>query len=182
MFIFISFFQFKIVFTFCCRSYLCGGTNTTVSFKPRKLQEVIHRQVISYITHTTILLISNFSVFCCLIYWIYTPTFDVFEHWLCMNEKRYKGNETPPTWACWGCGGARASIYAIPPAQLVYLSAICSRYIRWFIIFLTRCNIWIFSAWYQRRQMKKIYSPLLEGLLALYLGFEWIQVISKFLF
>lgn len=24
--------------------------------------------------------------------------------------------------------------------------------------------------------MKKIYSPLLEGLLALYLGFEWIQV------
>ncbi|XLS70293.1 hypothetical protein HN51_027158 [Arachis hypogaea] len=23
--------------------------------------------------------------------------------------------------------------------------------------------------------MKKIYSPLLEGLLALYLGFEWIQ-------
>ena len=32
-------------------------------------------------------------------------------------------------------------------------------------------------AWYKRRQMKKIYSPLLEGLLALYLGFEWIQVI-----
>lgn len=26
--------------------------------------------------------------------------------------------------------------------------------------------------------MKKIYSPLLEGLLALYLGFEWIQVIG----
>lgn len=24
--------------------------------------------------------------------------------------------------------------------------------------------------------MKKIYSPLLEALLALYLGFEWIQV------
>lgn len=24
--------------------------------------------------------------------------------------------------------------------------------------------------------MKKIYSPLLEGLLALYLGFEWIEV------
>lgn len=24
--------------------------------------------------------------------------------------------------------------------------------------------------------MKKIYSPLLEGILALYLGFEWIQV------
>jgi hypothetical protein len=24
--------------------------------------------------------------------------------------------------------------------------------------------------------MKKIYSPLLESLLALYLGFEWIQV------
>ncbi|XP_078155983.1 uncharacterized protein LOC144551760 [Carex rostrata] len=33
----------------------------------------------------------------------------------------------------------------------------------------------LFTAWYQRRQMKKIYSPLLEGLLALYLGFEWIQ-------
>ncbi|KAF5460308.1 hypothetical protein F2P56_020188 [Juglans regia] len=33
----------------------------------------------------------------------------------------------------------------------------------------------LFSAWYQKRQMKKIYSPLLEGLLALYLGFEWIQ-------
>lgn len=32
------------------------------------------------------------------------------------------------------------------------------------------------AAWYERRQMKKIYSPLLEGLLALYLGFEWIQV------
>ncbi|KAK4746502.1 hypothetical protein SAY87_012814 [Trapa incisa] len=33
----------------------------------------------------------------------------------------------------------------------------------------------IFAAWYERRQMKKIYSPLLEGLLALYHGFEWIQ-------
>ncbi|XP_051119317.1 uncharacterized protein LOC127243374 [Andrographis paniculata] len=33
----------------------------------------------------------------------------------------------------------------------------------------------LFSAWYERRQMKKIYSPLLEALLALYLGFEWIQ-------
>ncbi|KAJ6962954.1 hypothetical protein NC652_001551 [Populus alba x Populus x berolinensis] len=33
----------------------------------------------------------------------------------------------------------------------------------------------LFAAWYERRQMKKIYSPLLEGLLALYLGFEWIQ-------
>lgn len=32
-----------------------------------------------------------------------------------------------------------------------------------------------FAAWYERRQMKKIYSPLLESLLALYLGFEWIQ-------
>ncbi|XP_071705263.1 uncharacterized protein [Rutidosis leptorrhynchoides] len=31
----------------------------------------------------------------------------------------------------------------------------------------------LFAAWYERRQMKKIYSPLLEGLLALYLGFEW---------
>lgn len=29
--------------------------------------------------------------------------------------------------------------------------------------------------------MKKIYSPLLEGLLALYLGFEWIQVTCCFL-
>ncbi|XLV01435.1 hypothetical protein S245_015772, partial [Arachis hypogaea] len=28
--------------------------------------------------------------------------------------------------------------------------------------------------WYEKRQMKKIYYPL-EGLLALYLGFEWIQ-------
>ena len=34
----------------------------------------------------------------------------------------------------------------------------------------------VHAAWYERRQMKKIYSPLLEGLLALYLGFEWIQV------
>lgn len=33
----------------------------------------------------------------------------------------------------------------------------------------------LFAAWYERRQMKKIYSPLLEGILALYLGFEWIQ-------
>ncbi|XP_047324220.1 uncharacterized protein LOC124927789 [Impatiens glandulifera] len=33
----------------------------------------------------------------------------------------------------------------------------------------------LFAAWYERRQMKKIYSPLLEGLLSLYLGFEWIQ-------
>ncbi|KAL0296300.1 UNVERIFIED_CONTAM: hypothetical protein Sradi_6682100 [Sesamum radiatum] len=33
----------------------------------------------------------------------------------------------------------------------------------------------LFTAWYERRQMKKIYSPLLEALLALYLGFEWIQ-------
>ncbi|XP_042507202.1 uncharacterized protein LOC122083457 [Macadamia integrifolia] len=33
----------------------------------------------------------------------------------------------------------------------------------------------LFAAWYERRQLKKIYSPLLEGLLALYLGFEWIQ-------
>ena len=35
----------------------------------------------------------------------------------------------------------------------------------------------LFAAWYERRQMKKIYSPLLEGLLGLYLGFEWIQVL-----
>ncbi|PIN04865.1 hypothetical protein CDL12_22598 [Handroanthus impetiginosus] len=33
----------------------------------------------------------------------------------------------------------------------------------------------LFAAWYEKRQMKKIYSPLLESLLALYLGFEWIQ-------
>lgn len=33
----------------------------------------------------------------------------------------------------------------------------------------------LFAAWYERRQLKKIYSPLLEGILALYLGFEWIQ-------
>ncbi|XP_052171298.1 uncharacterized protein LOC127787344 isoform X2 [Diospyros lotus] len=33
----------------------------------------------------------------------------------------------------------------------------------------------LFAAWNERRQMKKIYSPLLEGLLALYLGFEWIE-------
>lgn len=32
-----------------------------------------------------------------------------------------------------------------------------------------------FAAWYDRRQMKKIYSPLLESLLALYLGSEWIM-------
>ncbi|GJN09415.1 hypothetical protein PR202_ga27420 [Eleusine coracana subsp. coracana] len=33
----------------------------------------------------------------------------------------------------------------------------------------------LFAAWYERRQMRKIYSPLLEGILALYLGLEWIQ-------
>ncbi|CAL9209934.1 uncharacterized protein LOC135626836 isoform X2 [Musa acuminata AAA Group] len=33
----------------------------------------------------------------------------------------------------------------------------------------------LLAAWCERRQMKKIYSPLLEALLALYLGFEWIQ-------
>ncbi|CAI0471048.1 unnamed protein product [Linum tenue] len=33
----------------------------------------------------------------------------------------------------------------------------------------------LFAAWYERRQMRKIYSPLLEGLLSLYLGYEWIQ-------
>lgn len=33
----------------------------------------------------------------------------------------------------------------------------------------------LFAAWYERRQMKRIYSPLLEGILALYLGFELIQ-------
>lgn len=33
----------------------------------------------------------------------------------------------------------------------------------------------LFTAWYERRQMRKIYSPLLEGILAFYLGFEWIQ-------
>lgn len=31
------------------------------------------------------------------------------------------------------------------------------------------------SAWYERRQQKKIYSPMMEGLLALYLGFEWMH-------
>ncbi|CAN0908184.1 hypothetical protein LINGRAHAP2_LOCUS25164 [Linum grandiflorum] len=33
----------------------------------------------------------------------------------------------------------------------------------------------LFAAWYERRQMRKIYSPLLEGFLSLYLGYEWIQ-------
>lgn len=33
----------------------------------------------------------------------------------------------------------------------------------------------LFAAWYERRRMRKIYSPLLEGILAFYLGFEWIQ-------
>lgn len=32
-----------------------------------------------------------------------------------------------------------------------------------------------FAAWYERRQLRKIYSPLLDSLLALYLGFEWLQ-------
>lgn len=32
-----------------------------------------------------------------------------------------------------------------------------------------------FAAWYERRQLKRIYSPLLESLLAFYIGFEWIQ-------
>lgn len=31
------------------------------------------------------------------------------------------------------------------------------------------------SAWYERRQQKKIYSPLMESLLAMYLGFEWMH-------
>ncbi|RYR19850.1 hypothetical protein Ahy_B03g064741 [Arachis hypogaea] len=34
----------------------------------------------------------------------------------------------------------------------------------------------LFEAWYEKRQMKNIYSPLFEGLLVLYLGFEWIQI------
>ncbi|KAL5724362.1 hypothetical protein ACHQM5_007634 [Ranunculus cassubicifolius] len=38
----------------------------------------------------------------------------------------------------------------------------------------------LFAAWYERRQMKKIYSPLLEGVLALYLGYEWIQTSNIF--
>ncbi|KAL3497780.1 hypothetical protein ACH5RR_040512 [Cinchona calisaya] len=38
----------------------------------------------------------------------------------------------------------------------------------------------LFAAWYERRQMKKIYSPLLEATLALYLGFEWIQTSNIF--
>ncbi|KAL0673988.1 hypothetical protein Bca4012_001969 [Brassica carinata] len=36
----------------------------------------------------------------------------------------------------------------------------------------------LLSAWYEKRQMKKIYSPLLEGLLALYLGIEWVQSVD----
>eukprot|EP00250_Pteridium_aquilinum_P014543 c22052_g1_i1 orf=516-1757(+) len=32
-----------------------------------------------------------------------------------------------------------------------------------------------FAAWYERRQLRRIYSPLLESLLALYIGFEWMQ-------
>ncbi|XP_002964348.2 uncharacterized protein LOC9654282 [Selaginella moellendorffii] len=32
-----------------------------------------------------------------------------------------------------------------------------------------------FEVWNERRTMKKIYSPLMESLLALYLGFEWLQ-------
>ncbi|KAJ4907058.1 hypothetical protein Rs2_10716 [Raphanus sativus] len=33
----------------------------------------------------------------------------------------------------------------------------------------------LLSAWYEKRLMKKIYYPLLEGLLSLYLGVEWVQ-------
>ncbi|KAL4393838.1 hypothetical protein AHAS_Ahas02G0092000 [Arachis hypogaea] len=33
----------------------------------------------------------------------------------------------------------------------------------------------LFEEWYEKRQMKNIYFPLLEEILALYLGFEWIQ-------
>eukprot|EP00250_Pteridium_aquilinum_P011931 c20399_g2_i1 orf=220-1464(-) len=32
-----------------------------------------------------------------------------------------------------------------------------------------------FAAWYEKRQLRRIYSPLLDSLLALYLGFEWLQ-------
>ncbi|KAB5573892.1 hypothetical protein DKX38_001086 [Salix brachista] len=42
-------------------------------------------------------------------------------------------------------------------------------------ICISSCAVIYTAAWYERRQMKKIYSPLLEGFLALYLGFEWIQ-------
>lgn len=45
-------------------------------------------------------------------------------------------------------------------------------------ICISLCSVVCTAAWYERRQMKKIYSPLLEGFLALYLGFEWIQVKS----
>jgi hypothetical protein len=34
----------------------------------------------------------------------------------------------------------------------------------------------LIAAWYARRQQKKIYSPLVESLLALYLGLEWMHV------
>jgi hypothetical protein len=33
----------------------------------------------------------------------------------------------------------------------------------------------LIAAWYARRQQKKIYSPLVESLLALYLGLEWMH-------
>lgn len=32
-----------------------------------------------------------------------------------------------------------------------------------------------FAAWYERRQQRRIYSPLLDSILSLYLGFEWVQ-------
>ncbi|MCO5598946.1 hypothetical protein L7F22_053045 [Adiantum nelumboides] len=32
-----------------------------------------------------------------------------------------------------------------------------------------------FAAWYEKRQLRRIYSPLLDSLLALYLGAEWLQ-------
>lgn len=37
-------------------------------------------------------------------------------------------------------------------------------------------SVMLTAAWYERRQQKKIYSPLMEGLLAFYLGFEWMHV------
>nr|GEU95094.1 acetyl-CoA carboxylase 1 [Tanacetum cinerariifolium] len=37
----------------------------------------------------------------------------------------------------------------------------------------------LYAAWYERRQMKMIYSPLLEGLLALYLAFKWNQRVKN---
>ncbi|KAH9769602.1 hypothetical protein KPL71_012076 [Citrus sinensis] len=71
---------------------------------------------------------------------------------------------------------ASASANSTSPAKAAFLQAAIISHLQLFAAMPNPATISDAEAWYERRQMKKIYSPLLEGLLALYLGFEWIQV------